>query len=55
MDDEGRFQTVCWTCSTGHVYEEYEASNTFFREHADEGHEVETVNLEEREPLSLED
>jgi hypothetical protein len=54
MAEESGFHSVCYTCSVEHYAASYPEAADFFAEHADEGHEVETVNLDNRESLSLE-
>ena len=42
---EGRFHTVCHTCAEEHFSDEYGDYQTFFKKHADNGHDVEMQNL----------
>jgi hypothetical protein len=56
MSDElgGRFQSVCRTCGEEEFSERYEDANDFFANHAEDGHDVQVVNLAERDAIELE-
>jgi hypothetical protein len=56
MSDElgGSFQSVCRTCEEEVFSERYEDANDFFDDHAEDGHDVQVVNLDERDALELE-
>jgi hypothetical protein len=53
---EGRgFHAVCYTCRAEQYSASYTEASGFFNEHADEGHEVELVNLDNHGPLTFDE
>lgn len=44
------YRCECATCGTERMVRSYESANEFFHEHAERGHEVEIVLLDEPRP-----
>lgn len=51
---DGSFQAVCRTCGEEFFSEVYEEANDFFDDHAESSHDVEVVNLAERDAIDVE-